>query len=269
MAGLHGMFAGAGVEPELVFLDHWRTALTRDLPLPAVDELPRAWLHSDFHPSNVVFADDQVRAVLDFDVVHRGFRLEDIAYARPHPQPRPAIEHAQEVHLHPVRHTGRGTAAFAGREGIARTGREPARPRQVRVRDRGSPRPPDRGLSARRAPTATWSEAGHGGNPGLSPHSGIGDGRYTCQRRTTRCFPRIYREMLRRTTGAGRLPRSRRSLWCTSPHPLTCGFPKSPETACPQPLPPPLAPRPVHTDRQPGEAAQYTARCPAPRLCWR
>ncbi len=41
----------------------------------------RAWLHADFHPGNVIFADDQVRAVLDFDVVHHGFRLEDVAYA--------------------------------------------------------------------------------------------------------------------------------------------------------------------------------------------
>jgi Ser/Thr protein kinase RdoA (MazF antagonist) len=81
MAGLRAMFAGAGLEPELDFLDSWRTALTRDLPLPVIDELPRAWLHADFHPSNVVFADDELRAVLDFDVVHRGFRLADIAYA--------------------------------------------------------------------------------------------------------------------------------------------------------------------------------------------
>lgn len=81
MADLRGMFSGAGVEPELGFLDEWRTALTEDLPLPFVDGLPRAWLHSDFRPSNVVFAGDQVQAVLDFDVVHRGFRLEDIAYA--------------------------------------------------------------------------------------------------------------------------------------------------------------------------------------------
>jgi Ser/Thr protein kinase RdoA (MazF antagonist) len=81
MAGLRGMFSGCGVEPELDFLDDWRMALTQDLPLPVVDALPRAWLHGDFHPSNVVFAGDQVRAVLDFDVVHRGFRLEDVAYA--------------------------------------------------------------------------------------------------------------------------------------------------------------------------------------------
>jgi Ser/Thr protein kinase RdoA (MazF antagonist) len=81
MAGLRAMFAGAGVEPELDFLDRWLTALTRALPLPVVDELPRAWIHADYHPSNVVFAGDQVRAVLDFDVVHRGSRLADIAYA--------------------------------------------------------------------------------------------------------------------------------------------------------------------------------------------
>lgn len=78
---LRDMFGGAGVDAELDFLDSWRTALTRDLPLPVVDELPLAWLHADFHPRNVIFADDQVRAVLDFDVVHYGFRLEDAAYA--------------------------------------------------------------------------------------------------------------------------------------------------------------------------------------------
>jgi Ser/Thr protein kinase RdoA (MazF antagonist) len=81
IAGLRGMFGGAGVDAELDFLDSWRAALTRDLPLVAVDRLPRAWLHADFHPRNVIFARDQVRAVLDFDVVHYGFRLADIAYA--------------------------------------------------------------------------------------------------------------------------------------------------------------------------------------------
>jgi hypothetical protein len=35
-----------------------------------------------------------------------------------------------------------------------------------------------------------------------------------------------------------------------------------PRTACRQPLRPPLTPGRYHTDRQPGEAAQYTARCP-------
>jgi len=81
IAGLRRMFAGAGAEAELDFLDRWRTALTRDLPLAVIDELPRTWLHADFHPGNVIFAGNQVRAVLDFDVVHHGFRLEDVAYA--------------------------------------------------------------------------------------------------------------------------------------------------------------------------------------------
>lgn len=81
IAGLRDMFPGAGVEAELDFLDGWRTALTRDLPLPVIDGLPRAWLHADFHPGNVIFSGDRVRAVLDFDVVHHGFRLEDVAYA--------------------------------------------------------------------------------------------------------------------------------------------------------------------------------------------
>jgi Ser/Thr protein kinase RdoA (MazF antagonist) len=81
IVALRRMFSGGGVEPELDFLDDWRSAATRDLPLRVVAGLPRSWLHSDFRPSNVLFAGDQVQAVLDFDVVHRGFRLEDIAYA--------------------------------------------------------------------------------------------------------------------------------------------------------------------------------------------
>lgn len=81
VASLRRLFAGAGAGPELEFLDDWRTALTRGLPLAVVDQLPRGWLHADFHPGNVVFAGDQVHAVLDFDVVHRGFRLADVAYS--------------------------------------------------------------------------------------------------------------------------------------------------------------------------------------------
>jgi Ser/Thr protein kinase RdoA (MazF antagonist) len=81
MGRLRRMFSGAGVEAELDFLDSWRTALVRDLPRQAVEELPHTWLHSDFSPSNVISANDQVHAVLDFDVVHHGFRLEDVAYA--------------------------------------------------------------------------------------------------------------------------------------------------------------------------------------------
>src|SRR5215471_3565531 len=81
LAGLRAMFSGSAVEPELDFLDHWRNTLTRDLPLALVDGLPSGWLHADFHGQNIVFAGDRVRGVFDFDVVHRGWRLEDIAYA--------------------------------------------------------------------------------------------------------------------------------------------------------------------------------------------
>ena len=81
LAGLHTMFSGSDVAPELDFLDHWWNALTRDLPLALVDGLPSGWLHADFHGQNIVFAGDRVRGVFDFDVVHHGWRLEDIAYA--------------------------------------------------------------------------------------------------------------------------------------------------------------------------------------------
>jgi len=61
IVALRRMFSGGGVEPELDFLDDWRSAATRDLPLRVVAGLPRSWLHSDFRPSNVFFAGDQVQ----------------------------------------------------------------------------------------------------------------------------------------------------------------------------------------------------------------
>jgi homoserine kinase type II len=81
LAGLRGMFAGPGTEPELGFLARWHAALVRDLPLTVADQLARGWLHADFHGQNIAFDGDRVCGVFDFDVAHRGWRLEDIAYA--------------------------------------------------------------------------------------------------------------------------------------------------------------------------------------------
>jgi Ser/Thr protein kinase RdoA (MazF antagonist) len=51
--------------------------------------LPSAWVHGDYHGRNLLFDDDRLVGLFDFDVVHRGFRIEDVAMAlytfgRPH-----------------------------------------------------------------------------------------------------------------------------------------------------------------------------------------
>ena len=85
LSDIHGAaadFTAAPVEDDTIpDLRRWWNTLTRDLPLALVDGLPSGWLHADFHGQNIVFAGDRVRGVFDFDVVHRGWRLEDIAYA--------------------------------------------------------------------------------------------------------------------------------------------------------------------------------------------
>jgi homoserine kinase type II len=81
LASLRGLFTGSDAEPELDYLARWHAALIRDLPLDLADQLARGWLHADFHGQNVAFDGDRVRGVFDFDVVHHGWRLEDISYA--------------------------------------------------------------------------------------------------------------------------------------------------------------------------------------------
>lgn len=81
LAALHSMFADRDVPGELAFLDDWWVGLTRAFPIEAVDRLPLAWVHADFHGENLAFVNDRVTGVFDFDVVHRGYRLEDVAHA--------------------------------------------------------------------------------------------------------------------------------------------------------------------------------------------
>lgn len=81
LAELYAMFADRNVTAELAFLNSWWARLMRDFPIEVVDLLPTAWVHADFHGGNLVFVDDQVTGVFDFDVVHRGYRLEDVAHA--------------------------------------------------------------------------------------------------------------------------------------------------------------------------------------------
>jgi Ser/Thr protein kinase RdoA (MazF antagonist) len=77
---LEEMFAGLGVEAELDFLHAWHSQLLRAWPRTTLDALPAAWVHGDYHGRNMVFAGDRLVGLFDFDVVHRGLRIEDVAF---------------------------------------------------------------------------------------------------------------------------------------------------------------------------------------------
>jgi Ser/Thr protein kinase RdoA (MazF antagonist) len=78
---LEEMFGGLGVASELAFLHQWQSELRRAWPRAALDALPATWVHGDYHGRNMVFARDRLVGLFDFDVVHRGFRIEDVALA--------------------------------------------------------------------------------------------------------------------------------------------------------------------------------------------
>jgi Ser/Thr protein kinase RdoA (MazF antagonist) len=81
LAALEAMFRDDGVGEELAFLRGWHADLLRRWPLARLDALPAGWVHSDFHGRNMVFVGDELRGLFDFDPLHRGFWVEDIAHA--------------------------------------------------------------------------------------------------------------------------------------------------------------------------------------------
>ena len=81
LAALEEMFSSDGIEEELAFLRDWQAELLREWPLARLDALPAGWLHSDYHGRNMVFVDDELRGLFDFDPLHRGFLIEDVGHA--------------------------------------------------------------------------------------------------------------------------------------------------------------------------------------------
>ncbi len=81
LASLEQMFDRHGVVDELGFLRAWHRELLMEWPLERLDALPSGWVHGDYHGRNMVFDGNRLRGLFDFDVVHRGYRIEDVAYA--------------------------------------------------------------------------------------------------------------------------------------------------------------------------------------------
>jgi homoserine kinase type II len=81
LAALERTFSGDDVAGEFAYLRSWHTDLLRTWPLARLDALPQGWVHSDFHGRNMVFAGDELRGLFDFDPLHRGYLVEDVAHA--------------------------------------------------------------------------------------------------------------------------------------------------------------------------------------------
>ena len=81
LAALEALYRDDGVEEEMAYLRSWHGALLRAWPLDRLEALPQGWVHSDFHGRNMVFGGDELRGLFDFDPLHRGFFVEDVAHA--------------------------------------------------------------------------------------------------------------------------------------------------------------------------------------------
>ena len=78
---LQKFFAGIDIEKELGYIKECVTQLTREWPAEKNKSLHQTWEHGDYHGRNMVFVGNEMRALFDFDVVHRGPRVEDIGRA--------------------------------------------------------------------------------------------------------------------------------------------------------------------------------------------
>jgi len=78
---LEEFFTGMGVEDELACIREYVAELVDKWPAERNAKLRSAWVHGDYHGRNMVFVNDEVRGLFDFDVIRRGFRIEDISLA--------------------------------------------------------------------------------------------------------------------------------------------------------------------------------------------
>ena len=75
---LYEFFTGKGVEKELACIREYVAELIHECPSDRAAALQLSWVHGDYHGRNMVFVEDEMRGLFDFDVVHYGYRIEDI-----------------------------------------------------------------------------------------------------------------------------------------------------------------------------------------------
>jgi Ser/Thr protein kinase RdoA (MazF antagonist) len=76
---LKDMFAGCGVDREVEAAAAWWRGFSRDWPPERIAMLPEAFLHYDYHGRNLLFRDDAVVGLFDFDYAGPGRRVVDVS----------------------------------------------------------------------------------------------------------------------------------------------------------------------------------------------
>jgi homoserine kinase type II len=102
VAALQALFAGAGLDKELAYLEDWWDEVLREWPVDRLDALPRGLIHGDLHGRNTAYVDGKLVGIFDFDDVEPGplvFDLAGSAYkfargSRFQPAVRPEVMHA-------------------------------------------------------------------------------------------------------------------------------------------------------------------------------
>ena len=80
-SALKELFSGVGVERELTSIRERDLWVLSAWPLARFDALPVGWTHGDYHGRNLLFENDDLRALVDFDEVAREPLVWDIANA--------------------------------------------------------------------------------------------------------------------------------------------------------------------------------------------
>jgi homoserine kinase type II len=80
LRALAELFAGSAAAAELTYVRDWWQQVLAAWPLARVDALPVGWVHDDDHGRNMVFVQDEMRGLFDFDAVERGPLVLDVAY---------------------------------------------------------------------------------------------------------------------------------------------------------------------------------------------
>ena len=76
---LEEIYAGLPVQDELSYVREWWARVLAEWPLARLDALPVGWVYGDYHGRNMVFVDDELRGLFDFDDIERGPLVYDIA----------------------------------------------------------------------------------------------------------------------------------------------------------------------------------------------
>ena len=74
-------YAESDFRNELSLLSRWRREAAETWPPERLSALPHAWLHCDYHGRNMVFRDDELAGLFDFDFITEGPRTFDLGRA--------------------------------------------------------------------------------------------------------------------------------------------------------------------------------------------